>query len=106
MRSVKVLERFLRHVKMTPSCWVWVGGKRGNRRADHGSFRVGSMKNGSRRTVYPHRWIYELFHGRIPEGMQINHQCDVMRCVNPAHMRLGTQQENVEEMYARGRRAR
>ena len=98
----KDLARFLQFVEMTRECWLWVGCSRGNRRADHGSFKV-RLRNGARRTEYSHRWIFTKFFGRIPAGMQVNHHCDNMRCVNPAHLYLGTQKENVADMVARGR---
>lgn len=34
------------------------------------------------------------------------HSCDVMRCVNPAHLSLGTPKENTADMIAKGRHAR
>lgn len=50
-----------------------------------------------------HRLAYTLWIGPIPEGMDILHSCDNPPCINPAHLRPGTQLENSLEMVAKGR---
>ncbi|MGF9774784.1 HNH endonuclease signature motif containing protein [Priestia aryabhattai] len=53
---------------------------------------------------YAHRYVWGLFNGmQIPEGLQINHACDVPTCVNPLHLQLGTQADNMREKAERGR---
>jgi hypothetical protein len=52
-----------------------------------------------------HRTAYELFVGPIPKGMYICHTCDHPQCANPDHLFLGTPQDNVNDMMAKGRRA-
>ena len=44
--------------------------------------------------------------GPIPSKMQVLHRCDVMRCCNPAHLFLGTHQDNMRDKMAKGRQAR
>jgi hypothetical protein len=53
--------------------------------------------------VYLHRFIFEEMHGPIPEGLIIRHKCDNGFCINPEHMELGTQKDNVHDMLKRGR---
>lgn len=55
------------------------------------------------KTVSAHRFSYELHKGPIPDGMEILHSCDVRRCVNPDHLRVGTHAANMAEAADRGR---
>lgn len=52
-----------------------------------------------------HRIAYELLVGPIPESMFLLHSCDNRSCCNPAHMRPGTNAENMQDMVDRGRAA-
>jgi hypothetical protein len=45
-----------------------------------------------------------MFSGPIPAGKCILHNCDNRACVNPDHLRVGTAQENTDDMVAKGRR--
>lgn len=57
------------------------------------------------KTTLVHRAAYEHFVGPVPDGMKVCHRCDVPSCVNPDHLFLGTQKDNLQDMF-RKRRAR
>jgi len=81
-------------------CWPYV---RGERRGTYGRFQPGGKGSPH---VLTHRYSYELHCGPIPEGMLVMHSCDNPRCVNPAHLSLGTHKQNTGDMIAKGRHAR
>jgi hypothetical protein len=81
-------ERFFSHVdKNGPGgCWLWIGGVANNGYSkfwDEGHFISG------------HRFSYEHFKGPIPKGMCIDHLCNIRNCVNPEHMIVATNAENI-----------
>lgn len=74
-------------------CWIWMkdvdaGG--------YGTIRVGKM-------MKAHRASWVAFKGEIPDELKVLHSCDVPSCVNPEHLFLGTQTENMQDMYRKGR---
>ena len=59
--------------------------------------------NVSGKTMKAHRVSFEIHYGPIPNGMAVLHACDNTSCVNPIHLFLGTQADNVKDMVAKGR---
>lgn len=94
--------RFGRFVRKDASgCWEWTGGL--FKHFPYGKFNAGRLPGGKQRTVYAHRFAYELWVGAIPKGLQVLHRCDNPACVNPAHLFVGTQLDNMRDMIAKGR---
>lgn len=53
-----------------------------------------------------HRLVYEECFGEIPHGLVVRHKCDERACINPEHLELGTQTENVMDTVKRNRTLR
>lgn len=88
------------------ACWEWLGylDKDG-----YGKFVTTRALDGSKyprpRTLRPHRALYEFDTGEaLGAGVVLMHFCDNARCVNPEHVRPGTQADNMRDMDAKGRR--
>ena len=83
-------------------CWQWNGTWGGREREPRPYFQA----DGKRMIAY--RWVYELVNGvALTPDMQVLHSCDngghPIGCGNPAHMRIGTTQDNMNDMTARER---
>lgn len=95
----KVADRFWSKVEVANAadCWVWTAALRNKR---YGCFRVVSNKS----MQQAHRVAWTLVVGPIPTGLCILHRCDNPRCVNPDHLFLGTQRDNIRDMDQKDRR--
>ena len=96
------IARFFSKVNVRPSmedCWEWIGAT-GRGAMGYGSFSV------DQHNLSAHRFSYEYFHGRIPEGLVIRHRCDNPTCVNPWHLETGTHYDNVLDRVIRNRTSR
>lgn len=92
-----VSERFWSHVdrRSDQECWVWRGATQPN---GYGSFRPSAKVH-----VRSHRFAFEEAGGSIPCGAVVLHICDNPPCCNPAHLRVGTQKDNVRDCIKKGR---
>ena len=76
-------------------CWLWM-------RALKGCGYGHKWYDGKYQSA--HRISWSIHRGPVPEGLFVLHKCDVMRCVNPAHLFLGTHQDNMDDQRRKGRR--
>ncbi len=102
-------ERFWKFVAKTDTCWLWQGAKS---RKGYGMFCArpwGTPDNRTNSMMAAHRFAWILLRGAIPQGPGFHgtcvlHKCDTPSCVNPDHLFLGTNADNVHDMDAKGRR--
>lgn len=99
--SIYTLARFWSKVDVTVDnreCWLWKGTKTGN---GYGNFSVPELAM----KAPAHRVAYWMATGSFPEfGLVVRHKCDNPLCVNPRHLEVGTQADNMLDMVTRGRR--
>lgn len=81
--------------KGSDKCWTWTGyiGSRG----------YGAIHWKGSPATRAHRIAFEITFGPIPEGQVVMHTCDNKLCVNPAHLKLGTQLANMRDAVLKGR---
>src|SRR5579863_7359899 len=91
---MRLIEQFHSSYFIEPntSCWLWTE----ETYKDYGILWIG----GSRITAY--RLSYYLHKGEIPQGMSVCHSCDTPSCVNPEHLWIGTQTDNLLDAHSKG----
>ena len=93
---IPATDRFWSHVEKTDECWIWTG------RVNNQGYGQLSIPGG-KRYILAHRFSYELVHGAIMPTVFCLHRCDRPTCVNPAHLWLGSQTDNIRDMIDKGR---
>jgi hypothetical protein len=97
--GLSLQERFELYVSPEPNtgCHLWMGFGVWN---GYGCFAVDSYP------VRAHRLAYEFYRGPVPDGMHVLHTCDVRCCVNPDHLFLGTNADNVDDKVEKDRQSK
>jgi hypothetical protein len=89
--------RFESKFIVTPGCWPWQNSRD---TSGYGLFLL------NRKQCKAHRVSYEMYVGPIPDGLHVLHSCDNPRCVNPDHLSVGTNLENMQDRERKGRGVR
>jgi hypothetical protein len=88
-------EKFFLKVEKGPSCWIWTGSRAGKNH--YGAFYLNGVK------YRAHRFSFMIHVGEIPAGLEVLHRCDTPLCVNPDHLFIGTQKDNIHDAINKGR---
>lgn len=89
--------KFERHVIRRDGCWGWSAAK------DRKGYPLISRDG---KNALAHRVAYEMFVGPLPADLNVCHRCDNPECTNPAHLFLGTQRDNMQDMRRKDRGTR
>jgi len=97
VKSLPLEERFWPKVQKSEGCWLWTA------YVDLNGYGEMHLKSEKGRCERAHRVSWMINRGPIPEGMDVLHKCDNPPCVNPDHLFLGTQKDNVLDCIKKGR---
>ena len=96
-KTIPLIDRFWSRVDKSGDCWVWTAA------TTNGGYGVIRDTGRNGKIIRAHRLSWELHNGPIPAGIEVCHRCDNPPCVNPAHLFLGTHQDNVTDTVNKGR---
>lgn len=90
------IERLMKFVSIEPNtgCWLWTG--HGDKNG-YGHISINYKK------FLSHRFSWILHNGVIPVKSLVLHKCDTTACVNPLHLYLGNNQNNMDDLVKRGK---
>lgn len=93
-------EKLRQHIKISDEgCWIW---QRAKTKVGYGNFNIYN-KDGSYKNYYVHRVVYEIYKGKIIDGLFVCHTCDIPSCCNPEHLWTGTPKQNMVDALNKGR---
>lgn len=100
-KRATLAERFVAKYTSHPSgCHVWTGALAGG---GYGAIGIGGRGEGVGRAS---RVVWEMHHGKIPDGLDIRHMCHNRSCVRIDHLEIGTRADNMRDMTDAGRQCR
>lgn len=95
--EIRLMKSFVRRDGSDPTqCWIWT------KKVNHSGY---GMLKANKKTVMAHRLSWEMHRGPIPEGMLALHKCiGTPSCINPDHLYLGDQKQNIDDCIRQGRK--
>lgn len=91
--AAKTIIEFMSIPEPMSGCWLWMGAAYDE--SSYGSVQFYGIKHGA------HRLSFEAFHRRLVHGELVLHSCDNPLCVNPGHLRAGSNQDNADDRRKR-----